>query len=178
MDLKIQIQTLKSQIDNMKLQLDNIETQYNNMLNFPRIIANQISEQILNLSVQMINSGIQTFNYTKNLVMNNNKFNSHLKNISELLNSLINGNNTMPRIQSNREYKINAIFNDDIGGPRINISIDNNETVGALLNKFIEKKTQYWKFISNSEELSRNDNRRCDVVFTNSNNPNIFYSCI
>ena len=43
------IQSIKSQIDNFKFQISNIELQYNNMID-----ANQ-GEQLLNLSIQILN---------------------------------------------------------------------------------------------------------------------------
>ena len=47
----IQLQLIKSQIDNMKLQIANIE------MNF-----SLRGDQLLNLSIQMLNNRIQTFN--------------------------------------------------------------------------------------------------------------------
>ena len=56
MDTNIQIQSLKSQIDNMKLQINNIELQNNNM---NMMMGDTINDQLLNLSIQMFNAGIQ-----------------------------------------------------------------------------------------------------------------------
>ena len=49
----MQIQSLKSHIENMKLQIDNIEMQISNsmMVNY-----SIISEQVLNISIQMFNA--------------------------------------------------------------------------------------------------------------------------
>ena len=57
---------------------------------------NQVSvyDQLLNLSIQMLNSGFQLFNYVINLTMNKNKFFLPLQKISEQINSQINSFNT------------------------------------------------------------------------------------
>ena len=89
MDANFQMQGIKSQIDNMKFQIENIEAQNNNMMN-PMMQTNQIGDQILILSMQMFNTGIQTFNIGKTLSMNLNKYFDQLKKISEQLNNLIN----------------------------------------------------------------------------------------
>ena len=88
MDINFQIQGIKSQVDNMKFQIENIENQNNNMMN-PMMQTNQIGDQILILSMQMFNTGIQTFNIGKTLSMNLNKYFDQLKKISEQLNNLI-----------------------------------------------------------------------------------------
>ena len=68
----------------MQLQIDNIEMQYNkNMDMMLNNINNQIYEQLLNLSIQMINTGIQSFNAGKNMVINKDKFYGKLQIISE-----------------------------------------------------------------------------------------------
>ena len=87
----MQIQAIKFQIENMKLQLDNIQMQSNNMF-----IMNNPGEQLLNLSIQMINTGIQAFNTGKNmtLILNIEKFDEQLKNLSEQINLIINEKNT------------------------------------------------------------------------------------
>ena len=87
MDSNFQIQTIKSQIDNMKLQIENIEMQNNNMMN--QMMFNQIGEPLLILGIQMLNIGIQTFNFGKNLSINLNKYFDQLKNISEQIINLI-----------------------------------------------------------------------------------------
>ena len=54
MDTNLQIQGIKSQVNNMKLQIENIEMQNNNGF----MMQNPIGEQLLNLSIQMLNSGL------------------------------------------------------------------------------------------------------------------------
>ena len=64
----------------MKLQIDNISMQNNNMfmMNAP------IGGQLINLSMQMLNTGIQTFNIGKTMMMNMNidNYYEQLKKIS------------------------------------------------------------------------------------------------
>ena len=59
MDSSNQIQVIKSNIENLKLQIDNIEMQNNNGKNM--IDNNKIGEQLIALSIQMFNDGIQAF---------------------------------------------------------------------------------------------------------------------
>ena len=91
MDTNFQIQGIKSQIDNMKFQIENIETQYNNMMNL--MMLGQIGDQLLALSMQMLNTGIQTFNIGKNLTFNIDKYFNQLKTITDQINNLINIHN-------------------------------------------------------------------------------------
>ena len=92
MDITFRIQGIKSQIENMNLQIDNIQSQ-NNIMNM-NMMSNQIGEQLLNLSFQLLNTGIQAFNAGKNMItiMDTNKFYERLKNISEQINLIINYN--------------------------------------------------------------------------------------
>ncbi len=55
----------------------------------------QIGEQLINLSIQILNTGIQTFNIGKNIFINYNKYIDQLKLISQQINILINENNNM-----------------------------------------------------------------------------------
>jgi len=58
---------------------------------------NQIGEQLFNLSIQILNTGIQSFNFGKNISMNYNIYFKKLKLISEQINSLINENNMIQK---------------------------------------------------------------------------------
>ena len=91
MDINLQIQGIKSTIDNMKLQIENIEIQNNNPMF--QMMMNPVGDQLLNLSIQMLNSGFQLFNYAINLTMNGSKFFMQLQKISEQINSEINSFN-------------------------------------------------------------------------------------
>ena len=91
MDINLQIKGIKSTIDNMKLQIENIEIQNNNPMF--QMMMNPVGDQLLNLSIQMLNSGFQLFNYAINLTMNGSKFFMQLQKISEQINSEINSFN-------------------------------------------------------------------------------------
>ncbi len=83
-NFEIQLQSIKSQIDNMKLQIANIEMNFSFR-----------GDQLLNLSIQMLNTGIQTFNLGKNETMLNDNYYEQLKNISNIINSMIEENDNM-----------------------------------------------------------------------------------
>ena len=105
--MNFQIQPLKSQIVNMKFKIDNIELQMMNNYHYP--ITNLMSfntsfmnngligEQLLKLSMQMINAGIQAFNIGKEFdtyYMQN--YLCQLKQISDQINIIIiNENNIL-----------------------------------------------------------------------------------
>ena len=80
----IQLQSIKSQIDNMKLQIANIE------MNF-----SLRGDQLLNLSIQMLNNRIQTFNLWKNETKITDNYYDQLKNISNKINSILDEKNNM-----------------------------------------------------------------------------------
>ena len=85
MDTNIKIQGIKAQIDNMRLQIENIVTQNYN-------IMNSTGDQLLILSMQMLNTGIQTFNVGKSLSINLEKYYEQLEKISNQIANLINMN--------------------------------------------------------------------------------------
>ena len=87
MDISLQIQGIKTFLDNMKLQVENIEMQNNNAMN--PLMMNQIGEQLLNLSIQMLNNGIQYFNNFKYLSININQYYEKLNIISQQLNNIL-----------------------------------------------------------------------------------------
>ena len=87
MDIGLQIQGIKTFIDNMKLQVENIEMQNNNVMN--PLMMNQIGDQLLNLSIQMLSNGIQYFNNFKYLSININQYYEKLKLISQQINNIL-----------------------------------------------------------------------------------------
>ena len=87
MDIGLQIQGIKTFIDNMKLQVENIEMQNNNAMN--PLMLNQIGDQLLNLSIQMLSNGIQYFNNFKYLSININQYYEKLKVISQQINNIL-----------------------------------------------------------------------------------------
>ena len=70
----------------------------NSMMTNPSIIG----EQVLNISMQMFNAGIQAFNTEKNMnmmMMNLQNFYNQMKTISEQLNLILNENSMQPHPQ-------------------------------------------------------------------------------
>ena len=87
MDLDLHIEGVKSQLDSMKLLIENIEMQKNAVMN--PMMVNPIEDQLLNLSIQMIHYGIQTFNIFIKRTMNIYNFHEKLKKISEQINNIL-----------------------------------------------------------------------------------------
>ena len=159
MDIKTQIQLINTQIINIKLGIDHLDMQTNNMF---MMNYNQIGEQLLNLSIQILNTWIQAFNIGKNISMNYNIYFEKLKLISEQINSLINENNMiqqqqmmqqqmmmMPHyppimmqpmnIPQNKPEIYNIIFSiiSIKGGNIKNILAEKGMTIKELINKYI-----------------------------------------
>ena len=171
MDIGLQIQGIKTFIDNMKLQVENIEMQNNNIMN--PLMMNQIGDQLLNLSIQMLNNGIQYFNNFKYLSMNINQYFEKLKLISQQINNILTQQmrdqmsqqqmqqqmllqqqvmqaQMMEQMQmqlNNNKKKCNIIFSDD----RVRsttLVVDEDITLKELIDKYMNKVYGY-----ESEEL-------------------------
>ena len=149
----------------MKFQIENIEIQNNNMMN-PMMQMNQIGDQLLILSLQMINTGIQSFNIGKNISINLDKYIDQLKTISEQINNLINTENIkkqqiMIQMQlmhqqemmmqqqmmaqqqmfqnlEQTQKRVNMIFNSNIKNG-ICLSVEPDMTIKELCNKYDER---------------------------------------
>ena len=81
----IQIQSIKSNIDNMSLQITNIISQYN--------ISQSHIDQLINLGIQMLNTGLYSFNLGKSKSISSlDNYYIQLKNISEQINNIIKSN--------------------------------------------------------------------------------------
>ena len=196
MDEKImQIQSLKLQIDNIKCQLDNIELQYKN--NIPMGMTNLlneslIGEQLLNLSIQLLNSGISSFNIGKKLNIEYEDYNEKLNKIIEQINLLTNENNIQPLLMmppplmlnnqsqmfdynynyNNCIQKKNIVF-DDRSGEIINIQVEYGTTIAELLEQYFDRlynqninNINYKiKFLYNGKTLEMYDQRKIEEVF-------------
>ena len=87
--------------------MNNIQIQSYNLL---LMNTNQIGEQLLNLSIQLLNDGIQAFNIGKSMItMTNIDFWVQLQNISNQINSIINENN-MKQIQNKMLFQQQMMF--------------------------------------------------------------------
>ena len=175
----IQLQSIKSQIENMKLQIDNIEMN----ISFR-------GEQLFNLAIQMLNTGIQIFFLGKNYTMlSYNNYYPQLKNISDKIDSIINDNNNniqqqmmqqqmmqqqmmqqqmmqqqmmQQELQNESDTKINIRFY-MANGNRINIVCDNGTKIKDVFEKFsnkINKPKHNFFFLCKGENLDLNDNRK------------------
>ena len=194
-----QIQTIKSQLDIMKLQINNIEMQNNNIQMMNPMMNNSIGEQLLNLGIQLLNTGINAFNIGKNICMNCFNYCGELKNISDKINLIINGNNIQQQFMMNQQImmpnqmipfaqfyqaenenlnieKINFVFR-DTSGNKIVIQAKKGITIEELLNQYIYRmnisnvgyQEQKLRFLYNGGILERNDKRKIERVFKASN---------
>ena len=195
MDEKImQIQSLKCQIDNIKCQLDNIELQYKNNIQMGMTnLLNEslIGEQLLNLSIQLLNSGISSFNIGKKLNIEYEDYNEKLNKIIEQINLLTNENNIQPLLMmppplmlnnqsqmfdynynNNCIQKKNIVF-DDRSGEIINIQVEYGTTIAELLEQYFDRlynqninNINYKiKFLYNGKTLEMYDQRKIEDVF-------------
>ena len=149
------IQLIKSQIENFKFQINNIEMQNNNMMIMMMMNMNPINEQLLNLSMQMFHTGIQTFKAAITEYMGNqDKFYKQLKIISGKISNIINNYNIQqqqmmmipppmmmnPGINLNNPKKIskiNCVFKNTRKDGKV-IVMDTSSTVEKLLNKYLD----------------------------------------
>ena len=160
MDIGLQIQGIKTFIDNMKLQIENIEIQNNNAMN--PLMMNQIGDQLLNLSIQMLNNGIQYFNNFKYLSMNINQYIEKLKVISQQINNILTSQQMIqqqmmqqqmllqqqmmqPQMMepmqmqlNNNKKKFNVLFF-EISGRKTILVVDEDITIKELIDKYMNK---------------------------------------
>ena len=168
MDIGLQIQGIKTFIDNMKLQVENIEMQNNNAMN--PLMMNQIGDQLLNLSIQMLNNGIQYFNNFKYLSININQYYEKLKVISQQINNILTSQQMMNQMAqqqmmqqqillqqqmmqpqmmepmqmqlNNNRNKIKITFK-DIRGRKTTLFVDVDITIKELIDNYIKKEYGY-----------------------------------
>ena len=170
----------------MKLQIDNISMQNNNMfmMNAP------IGGQLINLSMQMLNTGIQTYNIGKSIMLNMNMDNYYeqLKKVSEQINTMLNEYNMQQQmimqqqmmmqqqIQQNQNQaneddepeQVNLEFNNYRGKPSI-MKFKYGTKVYEALNQYIEKTYGYQNikisFTYNSRYIDRNEPKTVEKFF-------------
>ena len=185
MDIGLQIQGIKTFIDNMKLQVENIEMQNNNAMN--PLMMNQIGDQLLNLSIQMLNNGIQYFNNFKYLSMNINQYYEKLTVISQQINNILTSQQMMQpnmllqqqmmqaqmmepmQIQTNNNIKkFNFIFK-DTKGRSTTLVVGADTTIKELIDKYMNKAYGYEKkdleFIFNAYRIDRNSQTKLREYF-------------
>ena len=203
MDTYLQIQGIKLQLDNAKSQLESIEKQNNNVMN--NMMNNPIGDQLLNLSIQILNTGIQTFHAGKNISIDSNKFYKQLKKISEQINLMTNShdmgkmqqmmqqqimnhqfqmmkNNQIlkqqPMIPMMNPSRINAIFKDGRGNI-VTITVDEKMTIKQLLDKYMDKVFGYENndifFTINGKIIERNNPKYIKEYLKSIGIPNLYY---
>ena len=178
----INIQSIKSHIDTISAQITNIIFQYNN--------SQFQVDQLINLGIEMLNTGIYSFNLGKSKSMSYlNNYYIQLKNISEEINNMIksheaklqqqmmqkqimnqfNINNNFEEksnvLNSNKKMNINFEFLD---GKKINFKCDYGTKIKDMFVKF-EKRTLKPKndffFILYGKPLNFNDERIIENTF-------------
>ena len=117
MDIGLQIQGIKTFLDNMKLQVENIEMQNNNAMN--PMMMNQIGDQLLNLSIQMLNNGIQYFNNFKYLSININKYYEKLNVISQQINNILTSQPMMNQIAQQQMMQQQVLLQQQMMQPQM-----------------------------------------------------------
>ena len=193
MDINLQIQGIKTFIDNMKLQVENIEMQNYNAMN--PLMMNQIGEQLLNLSIQMLNNGIQYFTNFKYLSININQYYEKLTVISQQINNILTSQQMMNQMAqqpmqqnmllqqqmmqaqmmepmqiqlNNNRKKCNIVFSDD--KKRItNLYVDADITIKELIDKYMNRVYGYENkdlvFIFNGKRFDRNSQTTLRELF-------------
>ena len=178
----INIQSIKSNIDIISTQITNIISQYNN--------SQFQVDQLINLGIEMLNTGIYSFNLGKSKSMSYlDNYYIQLKNISEEINNMIksyeaklqqqmmqeqmmnqfNINNNFEEktniLNSNKKMNINFEFLD---GKKINFKCDYGTKIKDMFVKF-EKRTLKSKndffFILYGKPLNFNDERIIEKTF-------------
>ena len=84
MDKNFQIQGIQLQLDYMKMRIDNIIIQ-----NKIPLMMKNVEDNLLYLSIQMLNTGLQAFINGINLSMNKDKFYEKLSKISKQINNIL-----------------------------------------------------------------------------------------
>ena len=178
----INIQSIKSNIDIISTQITNIISQYNN--------SQFQVDQLINLGIEMLNTGIYSFNLGKNKSMSYlDNYYIQLKNISEEINNMIKSHEAklqqqMMQIQMMNQFNINNNFEEKtnilnsnkkmninfefLDGKKINFKCDYGTKIKDMFIKF-EKRTLKSKndffFILYGKPLNFNDERIIENTF-------------
>ena len=178
----INIQSIKSNIDIISTQITNIISQYNN--------SQFQVDQLINLGIEMLNTGIYSFNLGKNKSMSYlDNYYIQLKNISEEINNMIKSHEAklqqqMMQIQMMNQFNINNNFEEKtnilnsnkkmninfefLDGKKINFKCDYGTKIKDMFVKF-EKRTLKSKndffFILYGKPLNFNDERIIENTF-------------
>ena len=184
----LQIHSLRTQIEKIKLQIDSIDT-LNNSMNIKKMLDNPLDKQLYNLSIHLINAGIQAFNIGKDMNLNSNKeiFYFQLQQISEQINLIISEKNIIQpvflfqkQIEKEEMKNIKIIFenkDDTIKDKFINMTVKPKTKVKEVLNYYIYKMYGFpqdkMNFIFNGKRINRFEERLVEDFFRNTDTPHI-----
>ena len=184
----LQIHSLRTQIEKIKLQIDNIDT-LNNSMNIKKMIDNPIDKQLYDLSIHLINAGIQAFNIGKDMNLNSNReiFYFQLQQISEQISLIISEKNIIQpeflfkkQIEKEEMKNIKIIFenkDDTIKDKFINMTVKPKTKVKEVLNYYIYKMYGFpqdkMNFIFNGKRINRYEERLVEDFFRNTDTPHI-----
>jgi len=172
----MQLQNMGMEIQNYGIQMkNNVMQNIGNQMQIQNI-GNQIHSmglQISNIAMQIFNMGVQI----SNIIMNQNNVN--MMNQNDLMNNfnmMMNGvNETMNDNYVNSNIR-NFLFITQTGHKKA-ITMNENRTVGDLLNLYLEKmglsfndiQKQNIYFVFNGEKIDINDKRKIKQIFRHIN---------
>ena len=184
----LQIHSLRTQIEKIKLQIDNIDT-LNNSMNIKKMMDNPLDKQLYDLSIYLINAGIQAFNIGKDMNLNSNReiFYFQLQQISEQISLIISEKNIIQpeflfkkQIEKEEMKNIKIIFenkDDTIKDKFINMTVKPKTKVKEVLNYYIYKMYGFpqdkMNFIFNGKRINRYEERLVEDFFRNTDTPHI-----
>ena len=183
------IQALKSQIDKIQHQIDTVLIfQKNFPIVNPMVINNQ-DEQLINLGIQILDTGILALKSVFNLSIHFNKYRNKLQNISNEINIItthplqnmqqqlaqmrqlmIQQQAMQQQMNEQAKRKVNVIFHDDRGREKILI-VDLDITIEELYSKYMDKVPLYsqdrkdFVFRYNGQQLKKDDKRKIKDYF-------------
>ena len=163
------------------------------------MMMNQIGDQLLNLSIQMLNNGIQYFNNFKYLSMNINQYYEKLKVISQQINNILISQQMMNQMmqqqmplqqqimqqqmmepmqmQLNNNRRKKTFFFQDTSGRQTNLTVDEDITIKELIDKYMNRVYGYENedlvFIFNANKIDRNSQIKLREYFKFYANPKI-----
>ena len=184
----LQIHSLRTQIEKIKLQIDSIDT-LNNSMNIKKMLDNPLDKQLYDLSIHLINAGIQAFNIGKDMNLNSNReiFYFQLQQISEQISLIIGEKNIIQpeflfqkQIEKEEMKNIKIIFenkDDTIKDKFINMTVKPKTKVKEVLNYYIYKMYGFpqdkMNFIFNGKRINRYEERLVEDFFRNTDTPHI-----
>ena len=192
MNTKAIIQSIKSQIDIIKLRIDSIEESQNDN----NVETNKIGEQLVILSLQLIDAGIQSFNsgiqlitnlvYPEDLYISLTVFEKQLKDIMNQPHFIMEQMQRRQMMMEHKEYeeKYFKVFKfQRTDGYSCIIKQRIGSTIKDLLNsykneiRYFEANDREFTFLHNANRIKKDDERKIEDVFQSNNQINIVVVC-